>query len=53
MLDFFKARPTSKPMKKMQKIIEDRPQSSKNAPKWIKICKIHDINKSTLVFGIQ
>ena len=47
------SRHTSEPMKKMVIIIETRPQSSKNAPKWIKIGKIHDIGKSTLVFGFQ
>ena len=30
-----------------------RPQSSKNTQTWIKICKIHDVDKSTLVFGFQ
>ena len=40
-------------MKRIVKIMETRPQSSNNALKWIKICKIHDVEKSTLVFGFQ
>ena len=47
------SRHTSEPMKFFKKIIENRPQSSKNAPKWIKNCKIHDADKSTLVFAFQ
>ena len=47
------SRHTSEPMKKIVKIIETRSQSSKNAPKWIKICKIHNVYKSTLVVGFQ
>ena len=43
------SRHTSKPLKKIVKLLETRPQSSKNAPKWTKICKIHDVDKSTLV----
>ena len=40
------------PSKKMLKIIETRPLSSKNAPKCIKKnVKIHDVDKSPLVFG--
>ena len=39
--------------KKIGKILETKPQSSKNAPKLIKIKKIHDVEKSTLVFGGQ
>ena len=35
------------------KILETRPQSSKNAQKWIKICKIHVVDKITLLFGFQ
>ena len=42
---------TSELMTEIVKLIETRPQSSKNAPKWTKNCKIHD--KSTLVFGFQ
>ena len=34
---------------KIQKITENRLQSTKNAPKLIKICKIYDVDKSTLV----
>ena len=34
-------------------IIETRFQNSKNAPKWTKNGKIHDVDKSTLVFGFQ
>ena len=46
------SRHTSEPMKK--KILETRPQSSKNAPKWIlKNGKMHDVDKSTLVFNFQ
>ena len=47
------SRHTSEPRKEILKIIETRPQSSKNAQKWIKICKIYDVGKSTLVFGFQ
>ena len=36
---------------KIVKIWETRTQSSKNAPTWTKNCKIHDVDKSTLVFG--
>ena len=46
-------RHTSEPMKKIVKIIKTRSQSSKNAPKWIKIGKIHNVDKSTLVLGFQ
>ena len=35
------------------KRLETRPQSSKNAQKWIQNCKIHDVDKSTLWFGFQ
>ena len=45
------SRHTSEPIKKVVKTIEIKLQSSKNAPKWIHICKIHDVDKSTLVFG--
>ena len=41
------------PPKKNVQILEPRPQSSKNAQKWIKICKFHDVDKSILVFGFQ
>ena len=34
-----------KPLEKIGKILETRPQSSKNAHKWIKIRKIHDVDK--------
>ena len=44
---------TSEHMKKIVKIIETRPQSSRNAPKWIKFSKIHDVDKSTLMYGFQ
>ena len=44
---------TSTPMKKIVKKIETRPQSSKNAPKSIKISKIHAVGKITMVFGFQ
>ena len=47
------SRLTSEPMKKRLKIIETRLQSRKNAPKWIKMSKIHNVDKSTLVFGFQ
>ena len=47
-------RHTSKPLKKIVKILETRLQSSKNAPKLTtKNCKIHGVDKSTLVFGFQ
>ena len=61
--DFFKkpksrlgshlSRHTSEPMTTIVKIIETWPQSSKNTPKWTKNFKIHDLDKSTLVFGFQ
>ena len=47
------SRHTSEPMNKIVKIIETSPQRSKNAPKWIYFCKIHDLGKSTLLFGFQ
>ena len=47
------SRHTSKSLKKIVNILETRPQSSKNAQKWIKICKLHDVDKSTLMFGFQ
>ena len=47
------ARHTAEPLKKIVKILETRPQSSKNAQKSIKNCKIHDVDKSTLLFGFQ
>ena len=40
-------------MKKIVKILETRQYSNKNAPKQIKNCKIHDEDKSTMVFGLQ
>ena len=44
------SRYTSEPLKVFFfLIIENRPQSSKNAQKWITICKIHDVDKSTVV----
>ena len=47
------SRHTSEPMRKNVKILETRPQSSKNYPKWIKNGKMHNVDKSTLVFGFQ
>ena len=47
------SRPTSEPPKKIVKILETRLQSSKIAPKWTTNCKIHDVDKSTVVFGFQ
>ena len=47
------ARHTSEPLEKIVKILETRPQSSKNAQKSVKNCKIHDVDKSTLLFGFQ
>ena len=44
------SRHTSQSLKNIVKIWETRPQSSKNAEKLIKICKIHDVDKSTLLF---
>ena len=38
---------------KMVKIIETRPKSNKKAPKWLQICKVHNVDKITLVFGFQ
>ena len=37
--------------KKIVKIMENRPQISKNAQKWITNSKIDDVDKSRLVFG--
>ena len=61
MSDFFKkptllyeshlSRHTSQPLKKIVYILETGLQSSKNAQKWTKIWKIHDIDKNTLAFG--
>ena len=34
-------------------ILETWPQSSKNDQKFIKICEIHDGDKSTMAFGFQ
>ena len=47
------SRHTSESLKNIVKILETRPQSSKNAQKWTKICKIHDVDKITLLFGFQ
>ena len=47
------SRHTSESLKIIVKVFKTRPQSSKNAQKWIKICKIHDVDKSTLLFGFQ
>ena len=47
------SRHTSEALKKIVKILETRLQSSKNALKWTKICKIRDVDQSTLVFGFQ
>ena len=40
-------------LKNIVKMRETRPQSSKNAQKWTEICKIHDVDKITLLFGFQ
>ena len=47
------SRHTSKLMEKNIKILENRPQRSKNAQKEINFCKIHNGEKHTLVFGFQ
>ena len=47
------SRHTSEPLKKFLKILETRLQSSKKAPKWTNNCKIHDVDKSTLMFGFR
>ena len=47
------SRHTAEPLKKFVKILETRLQSSTNAPKCTKNCQIHDVDKSTLVFGFQ
>ena len=47
------SRHTSEPQKKIIKILETRPQSRQNAQKWTKNGKIHDVDKSTLVFSFQ
>ena len=44
---------TSEFLKNIVKILENRPQSSKKAQKWVKILKNHDVDKSTLLFGFQ
>ena len=44
---------TFESLKSIVKILETIPQSSKNAQKWIKIGKIHKVDKSTLLFGFQ
>ena len=41
------------PEKYIVKLLENRPQSSKNTKKWIKNCKIYDVDKSTLLFGFN
>ena len=64
MFDFFVKKPkspyeshlswhTSESLKNIVEILENRPQSSKNDQKSIKICKTHDLDKSTLLFGFQ
>ena len=45
------SRHASEPLKKIVQILETRPQSSKNAQKFTKICKFHDVDKSTVAFG--
>ena len=47
------SRHTSESLKNIVRILESRPQSSKNAQKWTKICKLHDGDKITLLFGFQ
>ena len=47
------SRHTSESLKNIVKILETRPQSSKNAQKWTEICKINDVDKITLLFGFQ
>ena len=39
------SRHTSEHLKNIVKILETRLQSSKDAPQWTKICKIHDVDK--------
>ena len=46
------SRHTSKTLKKIVKILETRPESSKHSQKWMQI-QIHDVDKSRLVFGLQ
>ena len=45
------SRHTYEPLKK--KLLKTRPHISKNASKCTTICKIHDVDKSTLVFSFQ
>ena len=47
------SRHTSEPLKKVVKILETRPQSSKSAETLTKNCKIHNVDKSILLFGFQ
>ena len=47
------SRHTSESLKNIVKILETRPQSSKNAQAWRKICKIHEVDKITLLYGFQ
>ena len=47
------SRQTSEYLKNIIKILGTRPKSSKNAKKWIKMCKIHDVDKSTLLFDFN
>ena len=46
---------TSEPLKPIEKILETRPKSTIKNQKSIKkkICKIYDVDKSSLVFGFQ
>ena len=44
---------TSETVKKLVRILETGTQSSKNAQNWLKILKIHDVDKSTLVFSLK
>ena len=47
------SRHTSEPLQKIVKILKTGLQSSKNVPKWTKICKIHNVDKSKMVFSFQ
>ena len=47
------SRHTSESLKDIGKILETRPQSSKNAQKLNFFCKVHDVDKITLLFSFQ
>ena len=45
------SRHTSESLKNIVKLLESRPQSSKNAHKWTKNGKSHDVDKITVLFS--